>query len=167
MSNPLIRPNDPRFQRPSLTDETGANRFADDTPPPAEFADVQPGAGSPYSTPQPSAEPAYQPEYVSGQPSRQSLIFSLTGSSVAALGGAAIAIWMAHWVTYPLLLIALPTAAVGWYTAADELSVIRKGGVGLQHRPAARFGLALGIVCTLLALALAYAAIESGIGMND
>ena len=167
MSNPLIRPNDPRFQRQPLTDESGRNRFGDDTALQAQPANDSPANDSAYASPVSSEQPAYQPEYASGQPSRQRLIQTLAASAASAIALSGIAVWLSHWTAYPLLLIALPTSGLAWYTAADELSVIRRGGLEASHRNFARIGLAVGIACTLLTVGLLYAAIfQQAIGLD-
>lgn len=164
MSNPYIRPNDPRFQREPVVDEHGINRFADpveaqpidaelspDEPIAAQPADSPNAAAHPmYASPQLSATPAYQPEYVSGQPSRQRLILSIGGSALVAAASAAVS-WAVDSDWRMLLIpICLILAGTGWYLAADELSVIRKGGLDARFRPITRLGLAMNIVAALV-----------------
>jgi hypothetical protein len=167
MSNPLIRPNDPRFQRQPLTDEAGQNRFSDDAPVPAMPADQPRADASVYASPQVSEEPAYRPEYVSGQPSRHRLIQLLSAASISALGVATVALWLEHWSVYPLLLVAGMISGLNWYTSADELSVIRRGGVDDTHRTVARLGVAIGIACALATAGIVYAAFSSGVALNE
>ena len=166
MSNPLIRPSDPRFQRPPITDETGINRFSEDEPIQAQPADMPATEESAFAAPQSSDERAYQPEYATGQPSRHRLIQTLSASALTAVSVAALTLWIEHWTVYPMLLIALPTAILNWYVAADELSVIRRGGVNADHRTVARLGLAVGIACTLSAIGILFTAIQKGIELG-
>jgi len=167
MSNPLIRPNDPRFQRQPVTDEAGLNRFSDDAPIPAVPADQPNPEVSAYASPQHSEQPAYRPEYVSGQPSRHRLIQLLSASSISAFVLSAIAFWLEYWGVYPLVLVAGMISGLTWYTSADELSVIRRGGVDDTHRTLARLGLAIGITCTLLTVGVVYAAVAGGVAFNE
>lgn len=153
MSNPLIRPNDPRFQRQPITDEAGNNRFADE-------------ASSVFAPPHSSGQ-TYQPEYVSGQPSRHRLIQWLCASSISAIVLAFAALLLAHWSVYPLLLIAGMISGLTWYTSADELSVIRRGGVADTHRTIARLGVVIGMAGVLLTIGVVYAALWGRVALND
>jgi hypothetical protein len=162
MSNPLIQPNDPRFQRPSLTDAAGNNRFADD------MANDESEAAKPlFASPEVSAEPSYRPEYASGQPSRQPTFMALAGLAWAALFGAALATWVGHWMAYLMLVAAVPSAAIGWHIAADELSGIRRGGVDVKHRRAARLGMLLNMAGVVLGLVITGIAVWQAMGQAE
>jgi hypothetical protein len=167
MSNPLIRPNDPRFQRQPITDEAGNNRFADESPVAPAAGDSQPDEASSVFAPPHSSGQTYQPEYVSGQPSRHRLIQWLCASSISAIVLAFAALLLAHWSVYPLLLIAGMISGLTWYTSADELSVIRRGGVADTHRTIARLGVVIGMAGVLLTVGVVYAALWGRVALND
>jgi hypothetical protein len=164
MSNPLIRPNDPRFQRPALTDAEGKNRFSEENAPPQVPGDV---AESVYAAPQSPGERSYQPEYVTGQPSRQHWILLLGGGAVAALAAAIVAVWLGHWTAYLLLIVEVPLALVGCYLATDDLSAIRRGGLDVSYRATTRWGLLLNALMIPLAIALLAFIVRSGLGFAD
>ncbi len=164
MSNPLIRPGDPRFQRPPLHDEAGKNRFADDAPPASHSDAVGDPAARPigdvFATPQPSEEPAYRPQYVSDQPSRRRTMLALATLSLAADAASMVAILGERWTASTVLLFAgIVTGSVAWYLATDELSAIKAGVMPAEHRPAAWTGLALASLGVLLGLAFVATAV--------
>ena len=74
MSNPLLKPNDPRFQKPDIRDTVGKNRFADGSQqqnPPAGAEDV-------FSAATDEARP-FVPKYEAQEHSRPTLLFVLGG----------------------------------------------------------------------------------------
>jgi hypothetical protein len=90
MSNPLIRPNDPRFQRLRIADDAGQNRFGDSE---QLSADSDKAAGSFAAST--GSELPYQPKYETTTPSRSKLLttlamFGLGGAIVGVLGAAGI-----------------------------------------------------------------------------
>src|SRR5687768_10214988 len=108
MSNPLLKPNDPRFQRPELRDEGGQNRFADDSPPAA----APPDETSETYAPAAGDERPFVPRYDAQQPPRTGLLYLLgslgwIGVAVGVL--ALLGIFSTGWIA-PLLGLA-PAAA--------------------------------------------------------
>ena len=172
MSNPLIKPNDPRFQNRDPRDALGKNLFAE----PAEVLE-QSSAGSSEGPPNlyatqaaASTEKPYQPEYLTTQPHRGMLLLVLAIVGLSGNAGATLAlsgIWLA--VVLPVLAI-FPAAAALLLGQQD----LRAMGVGAMDRT----GIALtriafwmgvaGVVCSLLScfgllfLALGWAAQAQG-----
>src|SRR5437764_9713436 len=80
MSNPLLKPNDPRFQPPEIRDPEGNNWFADGSQPPSP-----PGAGEDVFVAAPSDEARpFVPKYETQERSRPTLLFVLAGVGWAA-----------------------------------------------------------------------------------
>src|SRR6186997_1034189 len=70
MSNPLLRPNDPRFQKPDLRDAAGKNQFA-------EGSELRSDSESTLNAFAPSGDAEsrpYLPEYGAQQHSRSSIL---------------------------------------------------------------------------------------------
>src|SRR5438046_4598605 len=73
MSNPLLRPNDPRFQKPEVRDIAGKNRFGESTtesPPPASDSVYSAATTSDEARP-------FVPRYEVQQHSRPTILFIL------------------------------------------------------------------------------------------
>jgi hypothetical protein len=163
MSNPLIRPNDPRFQRLPVRDESGKNRFSEEQAPPAEAAAEAPDL---FASPQPGGgpEPAYKPEYISRQPSRQRPMLLLAAISLSSDAAGAIAIWREQWTLCAIALFAgAVLGGVSWYLATDEFAHLKAGVLDEEHRSSAWAGVILASLGVLLALALAAGAVYSAI----
>ena len=142
MSNPLLRPNDPRFQRPELRDEAGQNRFTDDSPPPAG---PPAEAGDTYAAASGDARP-FQPRYEAQQPTRTGLLFLLgsfgyIGVTVGVL--ALLGIFTTGWIA-PLL--GLAPAAAAWLLAWEDLKATRTGAMAAEARPGVRLAMWLGLL---------------------
>ena len=157
MSNPLLRPNDPRFQRPPLHDGQGNNVFADpEAPVPAEPADGQPLAARPVPVETanvfaaPAADggpgPTYQPQFETTQQHRGILLLVLAVIGLAGSGSLALAATGFAWGLVGLLGI-VPAATAGLLAMAD---------VKAMHRGAIDSS---GLVQTRLAMWLAAAAV--------
>src|SRR5688500_16650582 len=81
MSNPLIRPGDPRFQKPSIVDAQGQNRFGEGQPA-EESGDSSPGDA--FAAGQAGEERPYQPQYEATQKSRSGVLLLI--ASLGILG---------------------------------------------------------------------------------
>jgi hypothetical protein len=165
MSNPLIQPGDPRFQRPPLHDDGGKNRFSEEQ---ASGSDAASEATNVFAAPQgdhaQGAQPEYRPEYVSRQPSRNKLMLALAAFSLSSDTAGAIAIWREQWALCAIALFAgAVMGAVSWYLATDEFVGLRAGVVDEEHWGAAWAGIALASLGVLLAVGLAVSALVYGL----
>ena len=166
MSNPLLRPNDPRFQRPPLRDAAGNNVFADpEAPVQAEPADGQPLPANPvpdhpdnlFLAPAADTgpEPAYQPQFETTQPHRGVLLLVLGVVGLAGSGG--VALVMTGFVWGLIGLLGIVPAATAWLLGLADVKAMRSGAMepsGLvQTRVAMWLGAAGVIVCFGVVLA--------------
>ncbi|MEX2176442.1 MAG: hypothetical protein WD872_18910 [Pirellulaceae bacterium] len=145
MSNPLLKPNDPRFSRPPLTDGEGKNRFGDpgqETAP--TDAPTQP-SGDHYSATVVASEQPYQPRYETTAPSRGVLLLVLAvvgiggaGLGMTSLSGLAAAGWI-----FPLCATVVSMSA--WLLARSDLRAMRHGGRDEAGRPLTLVAMWLGI----------------------
>jgi len=158
MSNPLLRPGDPRFVKPSIHDAQGKNLFAE----PGEKQEVTllpSEAGSPASpSPDtnvyaPSAESVpYQPRYVVSQKHRGVLllVLALTGLLGSFVGVTSLlGIFVLGWV---LSALAVVPAGCAWALGAQDLRSIRLGAMdpaGLNLTRVATWLGALGLLSSI------------------
>src|SRR5438552_9392487 len=75
MSNPLLRPNDPRFQKPEIRDPEGKNRFSEGSNEQISLA----GGDEVYSSAATEEARPFLPQYEVQQHSRPTLLFVLAG----------------------------------------------------------------------------------------
>src|SRR2546423_975245 len=80
MSNPLLRPNDPRFQKPDIHDTDGKNRFGDS----GKEQSPAPGSDGFYAATTTDEARPFVPQYQVQQQSRPRLLFTLAGVGWAA-----------------------------------------------------------------------------------
>ena len=153
MSNPLLRPNDPRFQKPSITDAQGQNRFAE----PAEGSqpsDAGAGeSGNQFAAPAREQQP-YQPKYEATQPGRTGMLFGLAACGLAGIffgGLQLVGIFQIGWI---VPLIANVPAAAAWLLAHEDLKAIRLGAMDEVQRQNTLFAYWLGIPALVGCLAV-------------
>lgn len=158
MSNPLLRPSDPRFQRPPLRDAAGNNVFADpDTPVPAQPADggplparvVEPaGPDNCFAAPAavPGSEPAYRPQYVSTQKHRGILLLVLAITGLAG-SGAVLSVLSGLFVGL-LGIVTIVPASIAAVGARADLRAMEQGAIDPSGRTLTRLAmwLALGSI---------------------
>lgn len=152
MSNPLLKPNDPRFRQPAMRDEAGTNRFGEEV---EQGSEGRPG-GDAFATASGDARP-YDPQYEVQQPARSGMLFVLGGLGWigAAVGVLALLEWTATGWICPLL--GLGPAAAAALLAWEDLKAIRAGAMADQNRLATR----LALWCGLLALVACAAIVGS------
>ena len=173
MSNPLLRPNDPRFQPPPLRDDAGNNLFADpDAPVQAEAAD-----GQPVATPPPTAaadhlfappsavageDQAYQPHYETTHPHRGFLLLVL---AVAGLAGDTAFLLLFTGGIFGLVgLVAIVPAGIAFVLGRADLAGIRQGAIDPSGRQLTLIALWLGLAgCVFYVAELATAAAFIGL----
>ena len=156
MSNPLLRANDPRFQRPDMRDAAGNNRFADDAntnSPPETPTDV-------YAPTAAQAEQPYTARYPEQQKSRARLLVWLGGVGWGAAVGGALSFtgWFDLGWFSPFL--GLGPAGAAWFLAHEELKAIRAGAISSLATEPARHAYWLGltgvIACILVVVTMIY-----------
>ena len=141
MSNPLLKPNDPRFRQPAMRDEAGANRFGEQ----ADDSGESKTGGDAFATTSDEARP-YDPRYEAQQPSRWGMLFVLGGLgwTGAAIGVLALLEWTATGWICPLL--GLGPAGAAALLAWEDLKAIHVGAIAAQHRSATRLALGFGLI---------------------
>lgn len=139
MSNPLIKPNDPRFQKPEVRDAAGQNRFGDGQP-----ADGAQAAGDVFAAA--GEERPYAPQYEAQQPARTRLLTTLwVGgwmcglTTIVSLSGFFSFGWL-------LPLLGLVPTATAWLLAHEEMKAIRAGAIDSATTPRTRQAFWLGLL---------------------
>lgn len=156
MSNPLLKPNDPRFSKPSPFDIDGKNRFSEEkevVPAAAVNADGTTAAddnlysGSAESTP-------YQPRFEVSQGHRGTLlmVLAVTGLVGSLFGIASLAeIWVLGWVFSFLAIIPAGCAlGLGW----QDLRAIRMGAMDPSGRNQTQIAFWLGALGVFSSVAM-------------
>lgn len=145
MSNPLLKPNVPRFQKPELP--TGqSNPFADNVPKSATTdgrtsADQQENLfAANTNDPHP-----YTPAYTAQQRSRVPLLFTLAGLGWAASIPGVIALAGFSDIGWLAPLLGLGPAAAAWFLAYEDLKAIRVGAIAPAAYQPTRHAFWLGI----------------------
>jgi hypothetical protein len=149
MSNPLLRPNDPRFQKPEIRDAAGQNRFGDEVPAGTPAADAGVFAAATEEGEQP-----YQPRYEAQQADRGSVLLSLAGlgwglglfGSISLLGFVSLG-WM-------MPLLGMVPSAAAWFLAHEDLKTIYLGAIDAAARPRTRNAYWLGLLGLVLCAAV-------------
>ncbi len=155
MSNPLLRPNDPRFQKPSIQDEAGRNRFGDDqpaTPSPPEAGELFAAAPSEDRRP-------YAPKYEAQQAPRVRLLTTLAAIGWACGLGGAVSLtgWLMMGWLLPLLGVGFSMTA--WLLAHQDLRAIESGAMDASSRPPTRHAFWLGLLGLTICVAVVAAMI--------
>jgi hypothetical protein len=149
MSNPLLRPNDPRFQKPDVRDEAGQNRFAENEQAtnPAAGEDVFAAAAVDDARP-------FVPRYEAQQQPRTPLLFLLGGLGWAAAAIGAISLTGVFDLGWISPLIGIGPAAAAWFLGYGELSAIHLGAITEDARSQTQYALWLGITALLACFAV-------------
>ena len=156
MSNPLLRPNDPRFTKPSLLDAQGKNLFSegDEVVAAKVVGDDDPVAADEnvYS---PSAESIpYQPRFEVSQSHRGVLllVLAITGVVGALCGISSLSgWWVLGWV--PSFLAVIPAGCamgLGW----QDLRAIRMGAMDPKGNSLTQIAFWLGALGVFASLAM-------------
>lgn len=156
MSNPLLRPNDPRFTKPSLLDAEGKNLFSEGNEVvPASAVNEDGSTVADENVYAPSAVDApYQPRYEVSQGHRGALlmVLAITGLMGALLGISSLAgWWVLGWV--PAFLAIVPSGCamgLGW----QDLRAMRMGAMDPQGRNMTQLAFWLGALGTFASLAM-------------
>ena len=150
MSNPLIKPGDPRFQRQSLQGAGGENPYADKI----EQTDSERNDTDAYEAGGDVGDRPFLPRYEVQQQSRSALLLVLAsaGWAGAIVGAIALSgIWPVGWVC-PLL--GAPPAAAAWLLAWEYLKAVNAGAIDEGARPRLRLAMVLGWSAVLACLGI-------------
>src|SRR6476619_932437 len=141
MSNPLLHPNDPRFQQPDVRDAAGKNRFADENAP----ADPASATNDTYAASASDGVRPFVPQYAVQQASRAILLLFLGGIGwgAAVVGALSFTGWFDVGWLGPILEMVPPGPA--WLMAHEELKAIRAGVISTSAEPQARHAFWLGL----------------------
>jgi hypothetical protein len=156
MSNPLLKPNDPRFQRPEVRDEAGKNRFGD------EQAGEQPAAGGEYAATG-DARP-YQPQYEAQQPARNGLLLTLAifGGACGLVGSMSLLnVFISLGWLLPLLGLILAMSA--WFLAHQDRQAARVGALAAAGLPLLNTAYWLSLLAIVLCLSVVISMIWRGL----
>jgi hypothetical protein len=155
VSNPLLKPEDPRFRKPEIRDTTGKNRFAEGESQVGEgHADDVYAAG-------PSDEPRpFVPRYEAQQRPQYPLLMLLGGLGWLAAAIGAVSLTGLFAIGWICPLIGIAPAAAGWLLAHEDMKAIRVGAIAAEATPPTRhaFWLGLGglIACLGVVAAMIY-----------
>ena len=157
MSNPLLRPNDPRFARPSPFDPDGTNKFSEAKEVVAAKAVNEDGSADPddnlYSGGSAESSP-YQPRYELSQSHRGVLllVLAITGVLSSFVGLLSISgIWVLGWVFSVLAIVPAGCAlGLGW----NDLRAIRLGAMDPKGQNLTEIAFWLGALGAFTSLAM-------------
>ncbi|MFN0020639.1 MAG: hypothetical protein ACKVP0_20465 [Pirellulaceae bacterium] len=157
MSNPLLKPNDPRFTKPSLTDAAGRNVFAEGTGNEVVAASAVDGSSATLDDNiyRSSADSApYQPRFEVSQGHRGVLLLVLatTGLVGSLLGFASLSgLWVLGWVFSFLSVVPAACAmGLGW----QDLRAIRVGAMDPMGRNLTQIAFWLGSLGVFFSVAM-------------
>jgi hypothetical protein len=162
MSNPLLKPGDPRFAKPSPIDAAGQNRFAelDEVEATAveqtgdQTSDAKTAADIYAATPAGSQLP-FQPQYETTAPSRERLLLVLAGIGMVGVACGAISLLDIYNTGWLLPLCAVFAAGPAWVLAYMDLGEMRFGGRDREGRQQTLLAMWLGVGGMLGCLATA------------
>ena len=160
MSNPLLKPNDPRFQRPEVRDEAGNNRFGDEQG--GEQAAGQPAAGGEFTAA--VDERPYQPKYEAQQPARNGLLMTLAifGGACGLVGSMSLLnVFVSLGWLLPLLGLILSMAA--WFLAHQDRQAARVGALAAAKLPLLNTAYWLSLLAIVLCLSVVISMIWRGL----
>ena len=127
MSNPLLRPGDPRFQQPSLVDAAGQNRFAEREQTDADEAADSGAPSDAYSATPAGSELPYQPQYETSAQSREVILLLLAGIGLAGAACGASSLMGIVFTGWLVPLCAVFAAGSAWLLAYGDLGEMRTG----------------------------------------
>jgi len=127
MSNPLIRPNDPRFQKPSIVDAAGQNRFAEGQE--SGEAGGEGGVGDAFAAGASVGERPYQPRYEVTQQSRGGVLLTIAGLGMVGAVIGIVALLGIFPMGYFATMISVVPAATAWLLAYQDLKTMQLGAM--------------------------------------
>lgn len=141
MTNPLLRPNDPQFQKPELRDAASKNRFADE----GVWPDGAAPTNSAYAATTAEDSQPFSAQYPVQQISRAGLLLLLGGLGWGAAAAGAISFTGWFDVGWLSPLLGLGPAGAAWLLAHAELKAIRAGAISAGAAPQAQHAFWLGL----------------------
>ena len=141
MSNPLLRPNDDRFQRPDVRDEAGKNRFSEEVP----AADANLSTNDVYAVSASDDAEPYAARYSVQQTSRATLFLFFGGIAWGAAAIGAFSFTGLFEIGWLAPLIGVGPGGAAWLLAHEELKAIRAGAISSAAQPQARQAFWLGL----------------------
>ena len=150
MSNPLLRPNDPRFQQPDMRDAQGKNQFAESAD---ELVDAS-AADEVYAAAAETGERPYEPKYEVQQRSRAGLLLFLGGIAWAAAVVGAVSLASVFKIGWVGPLLGVFPGGAAWFLAHEELRSIRMGAIDANADTPARHAFWLGLTGLLACLGI-------------
>ena len=159
MSNPLLRPNDPRFQKPDVRDAEGKNPFGE-----AAAEPESPDTGNDvYAAATTDEVRPFVPQYEVQQRSRPALLLFLGGLGWAAAAVGAMSLvgpFDLGWIS-PLL--GVVPAGAAWLLAHEELRAIGLGAIVAEARSQVRHAFWLGLTALIACMGIIAAMIYRGL----
>ena len=150
MSNPLLRPNDPRFRKGEIVDSEGKNVFGDE----AQTSAAPDNNGEVYAASAAGEERPYSPTYEVQQPPRSGLLLLLAalGWTGAIIGAISFTGFFASGWICPLL--GVGPAAAAWLLAHEDLKALSLDAIAPAARPQTRLAKWLGVFALIACLAV-------------
>jgi len=145
MSNPLLKPGDPRFAKPSLIDAAGQNRFAEQEPSEAEAAQDSASPATAYTATPATSELPFQPHYETTAQSREVMLLVLAGIGLAGAACGASSLSGIVFIGWLMPLCAVFAAGPAWLLAYGDLREMRTGGRDASGRPLTLLAMWLGV----------------------
>jgi len=155
MSNPLLRPNDPRFQKPDVHDPAGKNRFGESDQP----AEATQSESEVYAAAASEEARPFEPRYEAQQQPRTNLLLLLGGLSWAGAAFGAISLTGAINLGWILPLLGIGPGGAAWFLAYEDLKAIRVGAITAEAHSQTRYAFWLGMTALLACLAIVAAMI--------
>ena len=156
MSNPLLKPNDPRFQKPSLVDPAGQNRFAEGT---AAAEGAKEDSGEAFAAGAAADARPYQPQYEVTQQARGGMLLTIAWLGIGGAVIGLIALIGLYPTGYFAPLISIVPAATAWLLAYQDLRTMQLGAMDGTGRQRTRLAYWLGLGGLIACLAIVATAI--------
>jgi hypothetical protein len=156
MSNPLLKPNDPRFHKPSIVDGAGQNRFAEG----GSAADAGKETGDAFAagTAAAGARP-YQPHYEATQRSRSGMLLTIAGLGLLGAAVGILALSGIFPTGYFAPLISVVPGATAWLLAYQDLKTMQLGAMDDSGRERTRLAYWLGLFGLIACLVIVATAV--------
>jgi hypothetical protein len=161
MSNPLLKPNDPRFHKPSIVDAAGQNRFAEG----GAAAEAGKETGDAFAAGAAADARPFQPHYEVTQRSRSGMLLWIAGLSHLGAAVGLLALSGLFPTGYFATLISVVPGATAWLLAYQDLKAMHLGAMDDSGRQRTRLAYWLGLFGLLACLAIVGTAIWKEISL--
>jgi hypothetical protein len=163
MSNPILKPTDPRFVRPSLVDAEGKSRFADPDAPAATKNSEPTDSSGVFATSAASSEQPYTPRYETTAASRGIWLLVLGLVGLAGAGVTTFSLFTVVGWLFPLC--GLGPSMAAWILAYGDLRDMSNGGRDESGRGITTVAMILGILGTIACAGTLIGLIWLGVGL--